>query len=191
MNISEQNMRGITLYSWLGYISGLELSFLIGGSGSDSLDTKGYGARLLAGAVLIGGTAGMISGYYLAKNSNYTNGDTVVAGTAVSVVAGLPLALTSLGRSVDARIYSGVALGGTIGGMALGHFMADRLDFLTWESALVTLGTIGGSLLGFGIAFLASNNIFTNVGTYTVPIAVSGAVGFTSLFFVFFLQYKF
>ena len=186
MNISEQNMRAITLYSWLGYISGLELSFLIGGSDENSLDTKGYGARLLAGAVFIGGTAGMISGYYLAKNSHYTNGDTVIAGTAVSVVAGLPLALTSLGRSVDARIYSGVALGGTIGGMALGHYIADNFDFLTWESALVTLGTIGGSLLGFGIAFLASDDIFDSAGTYTVPIAVGGAIGFTSLFFVFY-----
>jgi len=186
MNISEQNMRAITLYSWLGYISGLELSFLIGGSGRESLDTKGYGARLLSGAVFIGGAAGMISGYYLAKNSHYTNGDTVVAGTAISVVAGLPLALTSLGRDVDARIYSGVALGGTIGGMALGHYIADNFDFLTWESALVTLGTIGGSLLGFGIAFLASDDIFTSAGTYTVPIAVGGAIGFTSLFFVFY-----
>ena len=187
MNISEQNMRAVTLYSWLGYISGLELSFLIGGSGDDSLDTKGYGARLLSGAVLIGGTAGMIGGYYLAKNSHYTNGDTVVAGTAVSVVAGLPVAFTSLGRGVDARIYSGVALAGTVGGIALGHYIADQLDFLAWESALVTLGTIGGSLMGFGIAFLASDDLFDDrVGKFTIPIAIGGAVGFTSLFFVFY-----
>lgn len=187
MKISEQQMRAITVYTWLGYISGLELSFLIGGAGKSSLDTKGYGARLLSGAVLIGGTAGMISGYYLSKNSHYTNGDSVIAGAAVSVVAGLPLALTSLGRDVDARIYSGVALAGTVGGMVLGHYLADSFDFLAWESALVTLGTIGGSLLGFGIAFLASDDLFSDrVGNFTVPIAVGGAVGFTSLFFVFY-----
>lgn len=187
MNISEQQMRAITVYTWLGYISGLELSFLIGGSGKSSLDTKGYGARLLSGAVLIGGTAGMISGYYLSKNSNYTNGDSVVAGTAVSVVAGLPLSLTSLGKDVDARVYSGVALAGTVGGMVLGHYLADSFDFLAWESALVSLGTIGGSLLGFGIAFLASDDLFSDrIGNFTVPIAVGGAIGFTSLFFVFY-----
>ena len=187
MNISEQNMRAVTLYSWLGYISGLELSFLVGGAGDDSLDTKGYGSRLLSGALLIGGTAGMIGGYYLAKSSHYTNGDSVVAGTTVSVVAGLPVAFTSLGRGVDARVYSGIALAGTVGGIALGHYIADQFDFLTWESALVTLGTIGGSLMGFGIAFLASDDLFDDrIGKFTIPIAIGGAVGFTSLFFVFY-----
>lgn len=189
MKISEERMRAVTLYSFTGYLAGLELFLLAAGDGGDenlSSISRKDGIRILSGAMLAGGVAGMTAGYYLSGKAHYTNGDTVIAGTTIPVVAGLPLALASLGDDVDARIYAGVSLAGTIAGAVTGHYFAKTMDFKSWQAVMVDLGTIGGALIGFGLAYLIGDDeIFRNTGKYTVPIAVGGAVGFAALMAVF------
>jgi len=189
MNLSEERMRAITVYSFLGYLTGLEMFFLAAGDG-EGLSSKDaeeqLGIRLLSGAMFAGGIGGLVTGYYLSGKAHYTNGDSVILGTTVPVVAGLPLALASLGDNIDPRIYSGVALAGTVAGVVTGHYFAKNMDFKTWQAVMVDLGTIGGALIGFGLAYLIGDDeIFDNTGKYTVPIAVGGAVGFAALMAVF------
>ena len=189
MNLSEERMRAITVYSFLGYLTGLEMFFLAAGDGeglSSKDDEEQLGIRLLSGAMFAGGIGGLVTGYYLSGKARYTNGDSVILGTTVPVVAGLPLALASLGDNIDPRIYSGVALAGTVAGVVTGHYFAKNMDFKTWQAVMVDLGTIGGALIGFGLAYLIGDDeIFENTGKYTVPIAVGGAVGFAALMAVF------
>lgn len=189
MQISEERMRAVTLYSFMGYIAGLEMFFLVAGDGTgDGLSnvSRTTGVRILSGTMLAGSIGGMFGGYYLSGKAHYTSGDTVIVGTIMPLITGLPLALASLGDDVDARIFSGIALAGTIGGTLTGHYLAKSMDFKSWQAVMVNLGTIGGALIGFGLAYLiADEEIFRNTGKYTVPIAVGAAAGFASLVAVF------
>ncbi len=177
-NISEERMRAITVYSFLGYLASMELSFLI----VDDKVAIAMGGRIVSGIMLAGGVSGMLAGNYLSERAHYTNGDSVILGTTVAVSTALSISTVSAGKGFDGRLYSGGALIGTATGIAVGHYLASTMDFKTWQAVMVDLGTIGGSLIGFGVGYLIySKSGYENIGALTIPVSIGGALGFASL----------
>ena len=115
--------------------------------------------RAVAATVLVGSAGGLIAGDLLTNRQPYTRGDAFILEGAGLLGAYLPIAALDLFDVEAGKTYTAVSMAGSVAGLALAHQSLVRgKDFSTGEGILVQLGTVGGALVGAGIAYLLSSD---------------------------------
>ncbi len=112
----------------------------------------------LAASVLLGSALGMGSGALLSADGRYTRGDAWLLRASGSGGAIIGAALATVGRDHFDRTQTGFALAGGAAGIVLGHSLAKSRDLTAGEGLLMNLGTIGGGLLGLGVAYVIAHD---------------------------------
>ncbi|HOW52134.1 MAG TPA: hypothetical protein PLV42_08860 [bacterium] len=139
--------------SLLGYVTMLELSATI----FDGLYAGDRSAtRIIPAMMLAGGVGGLFLGHAANSWDHYTEGDASLIQTSVALGTYLPITIAVAARSLDARVYAGVSLLGTVGGAVGGYYLLKGLDFSNMDAFIIDLGTLAGGLTTAGIAVLAA-----------------------------------
>ncbi|HSH44715.1 MAG TPA: hypothetical protein VK966_02610, partial [Longimicrobiales bacterium] len=125
----------------------------------------------VAAAGLAGAAAGLAGGLLLADRRNYGWGDVEVrrAGGLVGGYGGAVLA--DVAGSDEPELFAGLAVAGSVAGLALTERLLGEREFTAGEGMLVDLGTAAGGLLGLGLAFLATD------GGDPTPVLALSALG--------------
>lgn len=132
--------------------------------------------RALAATILLGAGMGLVGGNLLAKDQPYTRGDAYVLEGASLLGAYIPLAVLDLFDVKGGKTYAAASMAGAGAGLYLAHGSLLRgKDFTTGQGILIQLGTLGGGLIGAGIAYLLSSN--RGNGTLLLTSSAIGALG--------------
>jgi len=142
--------------------------------------------RAWCGATLLGAGAGLYLGSRAARVGHYTRGDARVLSTVGLVAASAGLAAADLTNPSENRFYSASLMAGALAGLYAGERMLRDEDFTAGQGTLVRLGTLGGGLMGAGLAYLtAPAHDEGDSRRYTLGTAVGGAVGFAVLYGIY------
>jgi hypothetical protein len=139
--------------SLLGYVTMMELSATIfGGLFSEDNDL----VRITPAMLLAGGVAGLFLGDAANGWDHYTEGDASLLQTTAVLGTYLPTSIALAAESNDSRVYSGLALLGTVGGVIGGYYLLRGLDFSNLDAFVIDLGTLAGGLATTGIGWLCA-----------------------------------
>ncbi|PLX24545.1 MAG: hypothetical protein C0599_01940 [Salinivirgaceae bacterium] len=134
------------------------------------------GVRRLSATTLLGAATGITFGNYMRKKYTYTAGDVYMQRSLGFLGAYVPVAISLIGEVEDAKVVTGVAALGSIGGLTLGHYIAQNNDYTAGQGRLIALGQTAGGLVGLGAGYLISSE---NDNAYKVWLggSVLGSVG--------------
>lgn len=134
------------------------------------------GIRRLSASTLLGAAAGLTLGNYMQNRYSYTVGDIYMQRSLGFLGAYVPVAIALIAETEDAKVVTGLAAAGSIGGLALGHHIAENNDYTASQGRLIALGQIAGGLLGLGTGYLISSD---NSDSYKVLLtgSVIGSIG--------------
>lgn len=167
----------------LGAGIGLGLAYLAGLLDDTPGDMRNTGWGVGAGASYLG----MLAGYRLAMTEPYTPGDNGVFRAASLIGGYMGLAAVRAVRGDDrdvGKAEAGGAVAGTMLGIVVGQRLVSGRDFRTVHGTFISLGALGGGLLGAGIGYLLSEDSDVAI---LVPSA-AGAVGGFALLYQSFAQ---
>ncbi len=126
--------------------------------------SQGYGVAYVtdvttvrgkAAATLIGSLAGILQAALLISAENYTAGDAAIFRTGAVLGTYLPIAFYDIAGGKNPKTRIALAVAGSFGGGAIGHVITRGKDFTTAQGNYVSLGTMGGALIGLGISAIA------------------------------------
>ena len=138
-------------------------------------------ARSIAGGSLLGSVLGGAVGYRMGRTDTYTRGDARLYVQTGLLAAQLAVSATLVGDIETARGVGGVLTASGVAGLGAGGLLVRDRDFSTYASNLITLGNYAGSLLGAGVATVASGN----ADAVTVMQALGAVAGFGITYSVF------
>ena len=155
-----------------GNLVGLGVGGVLAGEDSD---------RLVAGTSLLGSLAGMYAGHRLGRTGTYTRGDARIYALTGLVGARLAGSVIAVGDMEDTRVNAGLLTSFGLAGLGVGAALVHDRDFSTYESNIITLGDVAGSLLGAGLGTLAEGS----GDTITVLQALGSVLGFGLTYGIF------
>ncbi len=138
-------------------------------------------ARSIAGGALLGSALGGAMGYRLGRTTTYTRGDARIYTQTGLLAAQLAISAVLVGTVEDPRGVGGLLTASGLAGLGVGSILVHGRDFSTYASNLITLGNYAGSLLGAGLATVASGNS----DAITVMQALGAVAGFGLTYRVF------
>lgn len=153
--IEEGHASVINSTAFYGLIAGGLTSALI-------FDNVGFdddaAARVAGGLGLAGATAGVLIGNEIGRDGTWTSGDASVYAVSGLLGTTFPVAVLSAIQpdDISASVAAGLGLAGTVGGLWLGTEIVRGVDYSS--SALISLSTLGGGLVGFGVAALTETS---------------------------------
>ncbi len=112
-------------------------------------------SKELASCLLIGTAVGGGLGVALNAHAPYSEGDAILLST--SGILGAYLPYTYFEAKDIRRKPAGVLIGGSIAGLAVGHFLANGRSYSPAEGTTVQVWTLGWGLAGWGIPFIMSD----------------------------------
>ncbi len=133
--------------------------------------------RLQLGGILAGSIGGIIGGHYYDQLRSPTRGDISTAtftGLLGAYVSAVPLVI---GEVDDVRILSGTLLAGATLGLLLGDTLTKEVEYSTGQSALLSLGSIAGGLVGAGSAFFVYPGDSDTAVKWVIAGSALGAMG--------------
>jgi hypothetical protein len=161
---------------------GIATGFLVTGT-----DVEGdVVQRVVPLAGIAGSVGGAVGGHRLGQWAGYTQGDARVFGTAGLVgvqLAGALLVAADAQLGDDTRLATGTLIGGTLGGLAVGHRMVRDRDFGEGQGSIVSLGAYAGSLAGAAAVNVLAEEEEDDSGF--VFTALGSMVGFAGAYFTF------
>jgi hypothetical protein len=161
--------------STMGVCGDIGLGLALGTSGLLDFYDSGQ-ERALAATILVGSGVGLVAGHLLAKDQPYTRGDAFVLEGTSLLGAYVPLAMLDLFNVKSGKTYTAVSMAGAVTGLYLAHgYLLRGKDFTTGQGIMIQLGTLGGGLIGAGIAYLLSSD--RGDGTLLLTSSAIGAVG--------------
>jgi len=159
---------------------GIATGFLVTGTDMEGNVVQ----RVVPLAGIAGSVGGAVGGHRLGQWAGYTQGDARVFGTAGLVgaqLAGALLVAADDQLDDDARLATGTLIGGTLGGLAVGHRMVRDRDFGEGQGSIVSLGAYAGSLAGAAaVNVLAEEEEGDSAFVFT---ALGSMVGFAGAYF--------
>ncbi|MDD5088400.1 MAG: hypothetical protein PHI18_06355, partial [bacterium] len=108
--------------------------------------------REAAATILGGAAAGMLAGNGLGRSGKYSVGDAGIIGTSGLIGAAIPISLLLASEVDDEAAYYIAGDAGLLVGTAIGARLVRKVDYSASDSRLALAGTVGGALLGLGIA---------------------------------------
>jgi hypothetical protein len=176
----------IITYGLFGMGQGALLPLAISSDGSD------ISGSLISGLALGFSGLGYIAGNVLSNSTRYTRGDATVASTAgtFAPLCLLGLVVPSLAENSGneaGQIFAATAMVGNLGGLWLGHYLAEKKDLSEDEGNYISLGTLAGCLIGTGIGMILSSDTdeLTDIYQFTIPAVLGTAGGFAISYSVF------
>lgn len=147
-------------------LAAMELGTVIGG-------TEFLG-KPLAGAILAGGYGGYALGHLLAPSLELSMGDAEVLRATGLLGMGIGAAISVLLPSTGdvetaARVFTGLALAGGVGGALFGGNFISGAEFTMGQALFGYLAMLGGSLLA------SAPLVFGDIGRFSVLLPIGGA----------------
>jgi hypothetical protein len=140
-----------------GVITGLG-TFGLGFGAATAYLLRADDARPYAGGMLLGTGAGFLVGNVMANMQHYSAGDAQVLLTTGVLGAYTPVGLLILAGSEDGKVYVSSAMLGSAAGLVLGHYLVRGHEFSDAQGNYIALGTVAGTALGLGTAYLLSSD---------------------------------
>ncbi len=137
--------------------------------------------RLAAGTSLLGAWAGMYAGHRLGRSGAYTRGDARIYALSGLLGARLAGSLIIVSEIEETRVNAGLLTGMGLAGLGVGTALVKDRDFSTYESNIITLGDLAGSLLGAGLGTVVDGS----GDTITVMQALGSVLGFGLTYGIF------
>jgi hypothetical protein len=134
--------------------------------------------RGVAASVLIGSAVGIVTGSVMTSRESYSSGDANVLRATALLCGYLPVAALGIAETGNGRDVALAAMIGGALGIGLGHSFVSGKDFSTSQGAYIGLSTLGGGLIGLGIA--AITNADSKV--YLALSSVGAAAGFSTMY---------
>jgi hypothetical protein len=162
---------------------------VIAGIGTFGLGIGAGGAYLLGAeeerpyfaGMLIGTGAGFFAGNVLSNMQPFSAGDAEVLLTSGTLGAYTPVALLLLFESRDEDLYVSSAMLGSLAGLLLGDHLEKGREFSDAQGNYITLGTLAGTALGLGTAYLISSDD-ENEQMYAAASLVGSVGGFALMY---------
>lgn len=132
--------------------------------------------RRLSATVLFGTSAGIFVGNWFRKTFNYSTGDVYMMRSLGFLGAYVPAALVAIAETDEPKFATGTAALGALGGLSLGHYIAQQNSYTAGQGRLIALGQTAGGLVGLGTGYLISSD---NDNAYKVWLtgSILGSVG--------------
>lgn len=139
---------------------------------SENAEFQAYSSLITAGVPL-----GYIAGHQIANRFEYTRGDinAITNNSAIGAAFGASLLFYTEPESRAALL---VPLGTALAGSAFGHYTFKNFHISRTEARRLNYATIGGGLIGLGIAIMAEPD---SEGTYLLLPTLFGSAGYASL----------
>lgn len=170
----------ITLMGMIGIGQGIGLATLIHG------DDVFLNSRIFAAEALGVSAAGLVLGKVMIDHINYTTGDTLITTNCMFLGLQLAASVILITDQFDSRFMAGSFMTGTAASIALSTILIGKKDFQNDHGNLITLATLGGSLIGMGIGWIINPNLSTETDWLITTLGFTGgAIGFGSLFALF------
>jgi hypothetical protein len=175
MNLAQGHADAMGMLGDIGAGAGLGAAYLLS-SGTDTDDDAIWAAGVLTSF------AGVWAGHRLARWEHTTRGDVGVfrAATLVGAWTGLAAAYVANSDRVVDRDgkpeVAGTLLGGA-GGLVAARLLTRGRDFGTADGTIVSIGALGGGLLGAGLGYLATPEGDAENGVFLAS-AAGALVGF-------------
>lgn len=157
--------------SLFGGLTGLMTAFTVLGS-TDF--TGSEWVRIIPASALIGSAAGVMLGHAAAKAQPYSAGDADVYRLSGLIGAALPYCVSSAASfSGDPEIVTALTAMTTVAGLYVGDRLVKGKDYSPEEGNYISLGTVGGALLGLGLAVMVEADEF-----FPLMVLGGGTAGF-------------
>jgi hypothetical protein len=144
--------------STIGVCGDIGLGLALGTSGLLDFYDSGQ-ERALAATILLGSGVGFVAGSLLAKDQPYTRGDSFVLEATSLLGAYIPLATLDLFGVKGGKTFTAASMAGAVAALYVAHgYLLRGKDFTTGQGIMIQLGTLGGGLMGAGIAYLLSSD---------------------------------
>ena len=157
--------------SLFGGLTGLMTAFTVLGS-TDF--TGSEWVRIIPASALIGSAAGVMLGHAAAKAQPYSAGDADVYRLSGLIGAALPYCVSSAASfSGDPEIVTALTAMTTVAGLYVGDRLVMGKDYSPEEGNYISLGTVGGALLGLGLAVMVEADEF-----FPLMVLGGGTAGF-------------
>ncbi len=165
-----------------------DFGILAGSTGASGLGLfEERGNDNLEISLILGSIGGTLIGSALANNQNYKVGDAMMLRATGLLGAYLPLAITQTIDGASVRQISGATALGTLGGVVIGHKIAQNYDFSSSDGVKICLGTIASGLIGGGVGYIVSPENDSNSDNY---MWLGSAAGATIGYLFFLNQYR-
>lgn len=148
-NVSEGRANAIVSSSAICGLYGGAMGYMIAGDDPDTWN--------ITLPTLLGSLGGAVYGNYLANQQNFAPGDASVmsnAGLLGGLIGGVPLVFL---EPDNGRVVVGTLMASSALGFYFGNEMIKGHDFSSNNATYISLGTIGGGLIGLGLAAIVLN----------------------------------
>lgn len=157
--------------SLFGGLTGLMTAFTVLGS-TDF--TGSEWVRIIPASALVGSAAGVLLGHAAAKAQPYSAGDADVYRLSGLIGAALPASIAAAASSTgDPEIVTALTAVTTVAGLYVGDRLVLGKDYSAEEGNYISLGTVGGALIGLGLAVMADASEY-----FPLMVLGGGAAGF-------------
>jgi len=151
----------------------------------DDVSTKGW-----ALSTLLSTGVGYGVGAIMARDGHYGDGDPAILANCGFFGAALPLSIFALtaNNKLDGKLVVGTTIFSSLAGLVIGDILTRKVDFSESQGTYLSLGTLGGALIGGGIGLLISSGD-QNGDTYrAIPLLAlaGGTAGFSILYNYFY-----
>ena len=134
--------------------------------------------RRLSATALLGAATGITAGNWMRNHYKYTAGDVYMQRSLGFLGAYVPVALSLVAELNDSKVIAGVATVGSLGGLTLGHYIAQKNHYTAGQGRLIALGQTAGGLLGLGAGYLVSSDNENGYKAWLVGSVIGAASGF-------------
>jgi hypothetical protein len=130
--------------------------------------------RIIPASALVGSAAGVLLGHAAAKAQPYSAGDADVYRLSGLIGAALPASIAAAASSTgDPEIVTALTAVTTVAGLYVGDRLVLGKDYSAEEGNYISLGTVGGALIGLGLAVMADASEY-----FPLMVLGGGAAGF-------------